>query len=165
MMEIKVGLATCGIAAGGEAVFAEFKKEISQEQLNVRIKETGCIGMCYDEVLVEVTDSTGSYFYAKITPEKARRIVREHIMDCKPITEWIIKGHGCHHADTFLDKQKRIVLRNCGVIDPNSIDEYMAHDGYKAIQKCLKEYSQVEIIDIITSLGYGAGAAAVSPPV
>jgi NADH-quinone oxidoreductase subunit F len=153
MKEIKVGLATCGIAAGGESVFQEIKNEIAENNLDVQLKETGCMGMCYDEVLVEVTDGTGSYLYSQVTPEKAKRIIKDHLMDEKPVTEWIVKGEGAEAGDNFLDKQHRIVLRNCGVIDPNSIDEYMEKDGYNAIKKCIDQYSQMEVIDLIMKSG------------
>ncbi|MCP4216734.1 MAG: (2Fe-2S) ferredoxin domain-containing protein, partial [bacterium] len=80
MKEIKVGLATCGIAAGGGAVYEEFKKEIKANDLNVNLKETGCMGMCYAEVLVEVVDGSGSHLYSKVTPDMVNQIVRKHLL-------------------------------------------------------------------------------------
>jgi NADH-quinone oxidoreductase subunit F len=153
--EIKVGLATCGIAAGGESVFEEFKKEIEENNIEANLKETGCMGMCYREVLVEVDngDGSGSYMYSKVTPDKVKRIIKEHVMENKPIDEWVIKDQKSGFKDNFFDKQKRIVLRNCGIIDPDSIDEYIAQDGYNAIQKCLKEYTPEQVIDIILKSG------------
>ena len=153
MTEIKVGLATCGIASGGEAVFEEIKKEIEENDLDVKLKETGCMGMCYEEVLVEVTDDHDRYLYSRVTPGKAKRIIKEHIIEEKPVEEWIIKGNGADVGDGFFEKQRRIVLRNCGVIDPGSIEEYMSRDGYKAIQRCLKEYTPPEVIDVIKKSG------------
>ncbi len=157
MKEIKIGLATCGIAAGGEAVFNEIKKEINENKIDVVLKETGCMGMCYQEVLVEVSGSEipGSFMYSRVTPDKVKRIIREHIMENKPVQDWLIKGNGEFHgfSDNFFEKQKRIVLRNCGVIDPDSIDEYIANDGYKAIQKCLNEYTPEQVIEIISKSG------------
>ena len=153
MSEIKVGLATCGIAAGGESVFAEFEKEIKANNLDICLKETGCMGMCYEEVLVEVTDKNDSYLYAKVTPDKVNRIVKEHVIENQPVEEWIVKGNGKGAEDGFFDKQKRIVLRNCGVIDPGSIEDYIARDGYKAIQKCMEEYTPLEVIDIVIKSG------------
>jgi len=153
MKEIKVGLATCGIAAGGEAVYEEIKKEIHENQLNITLKETGCMGMCYEEVLVEVGDEKGNYLYAKVTPDKVKRIVKEHIIENQPVEEWVIKGNGAGSGDGFFDKQKRIVLRNCGIIDPNSIEEYLERDGYKAIQKCLTQYKPEEVIEQIMTSG------------
>jgi NADH-quinone oxidoreductase subunit F len=153
MKEIKVGLATCGIAAGGEAVYKEIEREINENHLDVTLKETGCMGMCYEEVLVEVADDSGDYLYSRVTPEKAKRIIKDHVMENHPVEEWIVKGNGAGKGDGFFDKQKRIVLRNCGVIDPGSIEEYLAHDGYKAIRKCLTGYSPDEVIDMVIKSG------------
>lgn len=154
MKEIKVGLATCGIAAGGEAVFEEIKKEIKENNVEVILKETGCMGMCYREVLVEINsgEGTDTFLYGNVTPDKVKRIIREHVMENKPVTEWTIKDE-TQFKDNFFEKQKRIVLRNCGIIDPDSIEEYEAHDGYQAIKKCLKEYTPDQVVEIITKSG------------
>lgn len=153
MKEIKVGLATCGLAAGGEAVYKEIEKEIKENHLEVTLKETGCMGMCYGEVLVEVIDDSGDYLYSRVTPEKAKRIIKDHVMENHPVGEWIIKGNGAGKGDGFFDKQIRIVLRNCGVIDPGSIEEYLAQDGYKAIRECLTGYTPDEVIEMIIKSG------------
>ncbi len=153
MKEIKVGLATCGIAAGGMLVYDELKKEIKNNNIEVELKKTGCMGMCYREVLVEVKDDSDSYLYANVTPDKVKRIITEHIINNKPVKEWIIKSKSINKEDAFFKKQKQIVLRNCGIIDPSSVDDYILNNGYKAIQKCLNEYSKMEVIDIIIKSG------------
>jgi len=153
MKEIKVGVATCGIAAGGMLVYDELKKEIKNNNIDVELKKTGCMGMCYKEVLVEVIDDSDSYLYENITTDKVKRIITEHIINNKPVKEWIIKSKSINKEDAFFKKQKRIVLRNCGIIDPTSIDDYISNNGYKAIQKCLNDYSAMEVIDIITKSG------------
>lgn len=153
MKEIKIGLATCGIAAGGEAVYEELIKELKENHLDIPVKETGCMGTCYAEVLVELIDDNDSHLYAKVTPDKVKRIVSEHIMGHKPVEEWIIKNKNIDKEAAFFKKQKQIVLRNCGVIDPSSIDDYIAHGGYQAIQKCLREYTPDQVVEIITKSG------------
>ncbi len=153
MREIKVGLGTCGISAGGQPVYNALKQEIDDKKLDVVLKETGCMGMCFVEPLVEVTDNGKSFLYSHVTPDKAKRIVADHIIDGNPVDEWIVKSDTVAESDTFFKKQKRIVLRNCGVIDPGSIDEYIAHDGYEAIKKVIAEYSPEQVIDVITSSG------------
>lgn len=153
MKEIKVGLATCGIAAGGETVYEEFKKEIKENNLDIPVNETGCMGMCYAEVLVELVDENESHLYSKITPDKVKRIITEHVMENNPVEDWIIRNNTIDKEQDFSRKQKQIVLRNCGVIDPGSIDDYIARDGYKAVQKCLKEYSPDQVIDIVKKSG------------
>jgi NADH-quinone oxidoreductase subunit F len=154
MKTIKVGLGTCGVSAGGEKTFEAIKNEIEKQNIQVVLKETGCNGMCYREPLMEVIDEEShSFLYGDVTPEKAKRIMTEHILGNTPVKEWVIKNSNPSEDDSFLMKQKKIVLRNCGIIDPNSIDEYIAVDGYTAIQKALSEYTPEKVIEIITNSG------------
>src|SRR3989339_38420 len=160
MKKIKVGLGTCGISAGGELVFNKLKEEIKTKNLGIEVNETGCMGMCYEEALVEVIDDNDSFLYSNVTVDKVGRIVNEHLINNKPVIEWIIKSNEISKEDDFLKNQKRIVLRNCGVIDPTSIDEYVEHDGYKAIEKVLKSFTQQEVFDLIIKSGLrGRGGA------
>ncbi len=154
MKTIKVGLGTCGVSAGGDKTYEAIKDEIEKQNIQVILKETGCNGMCYREPLIEVIDEEDhSFLYGDVTPEKAKRIMAEHVAGNEPVREWVIKNSGPSQDDSFLSKQKKIVLRNCGIIDPNSIDEYIAVDGYKAIQKVLKEYTPEKVIEIISNSG------------
>ena len=89
--EIKVGLGTCGISAGGETVFEKLKSEVQKRGLDIIVKETGCMGMCYMEVLVEVCLNGENYLYCKVTPDKIEKIISLHILQNKPINKWIIK--------------------------------------------------------------------------
>ena len=154
MKTIKVGLGTCGVSAGAEKTYEAVKLEIEKQNIQAVLKETGCNGMCYREPLVEIIDENkNSYVYGEVTPEKAKRIMNEHVLADAPIEEWIVQSTKPVDDDTFFKKQKRIVLRNCGNIDPNSIDEYIAVGGYQAIQKVLKEYTPEQVIDIMTRSG------------
>ena len=154
MKQIKVGLATCGISAGGKNVFNTLAKEIEDNNLEVSLKETGCMGMCYNEVLVEVTDEDNNNFlYAHVTPEDAKEIIEKHIINNTPVEKLIVKSTQKADGDNFFDTQQRIVLRNCGLIDPTSIDEYIEQDGYKAIKKVLTDFSENETIDFIIDSG------------
>lgn len=153
MKKIKVGLGTCGISAGGQLVFEKFREELRQKNINADLCETGCMGMCYEEALVEIEDENDDVLYSKVTVDKVGRIIDEHLINGNPVSEWVIKSHDCAKEDSFFKNQKRIVLRNCGVINPSSIDEYIAHDGYQAIQKVIANYSQDEVIDIIIKSG------------
>jgi NADH-quinone oxidoreductase subunit F len=110
--------------------------------------------MCYREPLVEIIDEKqNSYVYGEVTPEKAQRIMAEHVLGDTPVEEWIVHSIKPVDDDTFFKKQNRIVLRNCGNIDPNSIEEYIGVGGYQAIQKILKEYTPEQVIDIMTRSG------------
>jgi len=155
---ITVGLASCGVAAGGDEAYDALSTKIRQKGLNVELKQTGCMGMCYNEVLVEVTSPDGGrVFYKHVTAEKIDRMVEEHLIGGQPVTEWVIPEE---EIDNLLAKQKRIVLRNCGIIDPESIDDYLAADGYKAIEKILCSMLPQEVIDEVTKSGLrGRGGA------
>ena len=153
MKTIKVGLGTCGISAGGQLVYNKLVEEIKTKNLEVELKETGCMGMCYEEVLVEVEEDNGTFLYSKVTPERASKIVTEHIINNAPVKEWIVKSDEVNKEKDFLKNQNRIVLRNCGIIDPTSIDEYIAHNGYKAIQTVLKNSTPIDIVDQIIKSG------------
>ena len=152
-MEIKVGLGTCGISAGGKAVFAALQQGIAERNLDVTLKETGCMGMCYEEVLVEVNDNADSWLYAKVTPEKVTGILDQHSVGKQPVSEWMVKGAEVEAEDPFFDKQERIVLRNCGIIDPSSIEEYIARSGYEAARKVLTGMSPEDVIDTVFNSG------------
>jgi len=154
MKTIKVGLGSCGVSAGGEKTYEAIKNEIERQNIQVILKETGCNGMCYREPLMEVIDEqNNSVVYGEVTPEKAKRIMTDHVLNDKPVEEWIVQGNIPTQDKSFFEKQHRIVLRNCGIIDPTSIEEYIAAGGYQAIQKVLKEYTPEDVIDIITKSG------------
>jgi len=156
---VKVGLASCGIAAGGKKVYDTLKASLNDHGLkNVELRRTGCMGMCYSEVLVEVFPPQGRrVFYRNVTPEQVQRIVEEHLIGGKPVSEWVMPAD---EIDNLLSKQRRIVLRNCGIIDPESIDDYLGAGGYKALEKVLHSMSPPEVIDEVTRSGLrGRGGA------
>ncbi len=156
---VKVGLASCGIAAGGQRVYDTLKARLNDHGLkNVELRRTGCMGMCYSEVLVEVFPPQGRrVFYRNVTPEQVQRIVEEHLIGGKPVTEWVMPAD---EIDNLLSKQRRIVLRNCGIIDPESIDDYLGAGGYKAMEMVLHSMSPQEVIDEVTRSGLrGRGGA------
>jgi len=157
---VKVGLASCGIAAGGQRVYDALKDSLITHGIksNVELRRTGCMGMCYSEVLVEVFPPMGRrVFYRNVTAEHVQRIVEEHIIGGNPVTEWIIPAD---EIDNLLSKQRRIVLRNCGIIDPESMDDYLAADGYKALDKALNSMSPQLVIEEVTKSGLrGRGGA------
>jgi len=159
-MEILVGTGTCGVSAGALKVLESLKKEIESRGLDIPVRETGCMGMCYREVLVEIRDNGKSRLYGSVTPQKVAKIVEKDLIEGKPIDKWIVRDESERKDDSFFARQKRIVLRNCGDIDPSSIDDYIAHDGYKAIKKVLREYKPDEVIEEIKKSGLrGRGGA------
>ncbi|MBT3224943.1 MAG: NADH-quinone oxidoreductase subunit NuoF [Deltaproteobacteria bacterium] len=162
MDTITIGTGTCGVSAGAEAVLEAFQRLISDNQNNtILLAETGCMGMCYKEVLVEVKNSQGEFLYGDVTPDKAAQIFQEHLLEGHPLDEWLVlQNHQEGNERDFILKQHRIVLRNCGLIDPMSIDDYLSKDGYKAITKALMEISPEELIQSVIDSGLrGRGGA------
>lgn len=155
MTEVLVGLGSCGLAAGGLKVYQRFSELLGPDDSGTALKKTGCIGMCYAEVLVEVRDdSNGSTLYGNISPDKVGRIVEGHLKNGQVISEWVVNANGSS------SKQKRIVLRNCGVIDPDSLDEYLARRGYEALEKVLSQMTPAQVIQLIADSGLrGRGGA------
>jgi len=152
MKTVKIGLGTCGISAGGEKVYRAFQDELKEKQGSFELKETGCIGMCYREVLVEVSNGNGTaHMYGEVTPERVARIVDEDLVGGTIIDEWLVSGEGREVG--FFDNQQRIVLRNCGIIDPGSVDEYIKRGGYEAARKALTSMSPEQIIDEVVKSG------------
>ena len=162
MKIITVGTGTCGIAAGAEKVLDEFKRLVgTKAEKRVALRETGCIGMCYAEVVVEIADGDEKWLYGNVTPEKVDRIWEDHVKNGHPVEEWVaLRNYQIGREDSFLKEQKRIVLRNCGHIDPLSLEDYLTHDGYKALERVLKGTTPDEVINIILSSGLrGRGGA------
>ncbi|MDI6816673.1 MAG: NADH-quinone oxidoreductase subunit NuoF [Actinomycetota bacterium] len=161
--QVKVGLSSCGVAVGGRGVYDALAAKL--KGMDVELEPTGCLGMCYKEPLVEVSLSENQHFiYGDVTPERVDRIIDEHIVHGRPITDWLLttKSSGFGKSDYFTG-QTRIVLRNCGVINPESIDDYIAAGGYGAIEKALAGMSPEEVIEVIEESGLrGRGGAGFS---
>jgi len=154
---IKVGVASCGIAAGGSRVLGTFAAQINSRSLQATVKPTGCIGMCYQEVLAEVIRDNHPVLYSKVTPERVERIIEEHVIGGHPVEEWVLPQD---EVAGFMSRQKRIVLRNCGIIDPESIEDYIDSGGYRALEKALGKFTPLGVIDEITRSGLrGRGGA------
>lgn len=153
--QVIVGLGSCGLAAGAGKVFETLKKIREEKNLDFELKKTSCIGMCYREPLVEVVDASGSYIYGEIDSVKAAEILEKHIQNAQPIKEYVVKTDLFETKDNgFFEGQVKIALRNCGYMDPESIDEYEARDGYKAISKIATEGIQSpEVIQCILDSG------------
>lgn len=153
--QVLVGLASCGIAAGAQKVFNRMSGLKEADHLPFELKRTGCIGMCYREPLVEVIDSTGSYLYGEIDENKAVEIIEKHVKQGEPVKEYIILSDLFKTEDNeYVDGQIKVALRNCGVIDPESIEEYQERGGYQAISKLVKgNVSPEEVIQTIIDSG------------
>ncbi len=161
---IAVHMGTCGIANGALNVLSAVEEELKLQKLTdkVAVIKSGCPGLCFDEPLVTVSiPGKASYIYRKVSPENAKKIVAQHIGNNQPVTEWLINAAGEKFEEiNYLKYQKRIVLANCGFIDPEKIEEYIARDGYFALAKSIKEMQPADVIDIIKKSGLrGRGGA------
>ena len=153
--KVIVGLGSCGIAAGAGKVYDKIKALQAAEQLDFELKKTSCVGMCYREPLVEIIDETGQYLYGEVSEERAIEIIDKHIGQHNPVKEYVVQSDLFDTPEkTFLEAQVKIVLRNCGHIDPENIDEYEAREGYQAIRKIARErISRNEVIQTVLDSG------------
>ncbi len=144
----------------------ELKKQLGDNNLQdtVQIVETGCFGLCASGPVVIVYPEAA--FYSNVKVEDVTDIVQQHLIRGKLVERLLHKEKDGEPpvkslTDTeFYRRQTRVALRNCGVINPENIDEYIAFDGYQALIKCLTEYSPQEVIDIIKQSGLrGRGGA------
>jgi len=183
-IRIAVGMATCGRSSGAGKVYEEIARQIEQTGLDTILTQTGCIGFCQREPLVDVTVVGGPrVIYEKVTPDKAAVIVAALARNdipaedalCRISTDYsLVNDEAVTYPEgdnglskvpffekiPFFGKQVRVSLRNCGFIDPDSIKHYIARGGYKAFFKVLKEMKPEDVIKEIKESGLrGRGGA------
>ncbi|HVP17811.1 MAG TPA: NADH-quinone oxidoreductase subunit NuoF [Spirochaetia bacterium] len=157
--QVAVGMSSCGIAAGARVVFETLRKEVSGRGLPFDVVETGCIGACHAEPLVEVREADGRKFlYGNVDETGAHSIVESHLLGRTPVALLLIPDDY-----SYLTRQKRIILSNCGVIDPESIEQYIARDGYAALRRALTSMTPEAVIAEVKKSGLrGRGGAGFS---
>ena len=170
--KISVGMATCGLSTGAGKVYEALQKELEKGKLKFRLSQTGCIGFCQKEPVVDILEpGKPRVFYQGVTPERSSELVHqwlenkvvEDLLLCKMEREdWIADGKtkdysilnipggidGTHHYHEipFYSKQLKIALRNCGFINPDHVEEYIARGGYFSLYQALFEMKPEEII-------------------
>ncbi len=139
---VNVCMGTGGIAAGGEMVMQAFHEEFeaagikdAKIEKHCKLHKVGCRGFCARDVLVDISVNGEASTYQYIEPKMVKRLVKDHVIGGKPVTEWLV-GDDYH---TFHDNQKKIILSDLGKIDPESIEEYLEIGGYKATRKAVIE--------------------------
>lgn len=154
-------------SSGSDLIIEQFEKQLADHDLENEIKviRTGCFGLCEaGPVVIVYPEGT---FYSHVKPADVKEIVEEHLLKGRVVRRLVYAEKG-EHPDagkpldeiSFYKHQTRVALRNCGVIDPENIDEYIAFDGYMALAKCLTEMSPQEVIDHIKAAnlrGRGGG--------
>jgi len=175
--KITVGTATCGLAAGGGEVLKAVKSEVAKRKLDVQVSQTGCIGFCEMEPLLYLWEpGKPRVIYKQMTPEKVAKVIEKfekgEIVKAWALgqieeEEFLIENRVEHYPVkkqwngnipdynkiNFNKKQVKIALRNCGYIDPESIEEYITKGGYFALYKTLKKIEPQKVIEIVTKSG------------
>ncbi len=164
MKDILVCNGTGCTSSKSPKILENFKRIIKEKDIkDVSVIRTGCFGLCAKGPVVIIRPE--NTFYAKVKPEDCEEIVQKHIIEGEVVQRLLCKdvdGNLVEKLDDldFYKKQKRVVLKNCGKIDPENIDDYIAQDGYKALEKVLKEMTPDEVIEEITKSGLrGRGGA------
>ncbi len=150
-------------SSGSQKIITEFEAQIEKNALTdeVKVVRTGCFGLCaLGPVVIVYPDGT---FYSRVEAEDVKEIVEEHLLKGRVVERLVYndvaEGTEIEHGNvslndtTFYAKQKRVALRNCGVINPESIDEYIAMDGYAALGKALTEMTPDEVIQVVKDSG------------
>jgi len=167
-VEVRVGLGSCGIANGAEPVWEALQRGAEEADQVELIKAVGCGGNCHREPLVEIVEGNGHrWVYTHVTPEMAPAILRHHLQPRRlpARLRWTFErlkesAPPEPSLEPSAAQGARIVLENCGVISPASLDEYRSRGGYEALEKCRRSQSPQEVIDIMSAAGLrGRGGA------
>ena len=165
MPKLYVGMGSCGLSAGAREVLEALRNLAAAHEGAPPPEITGCIGMCYREPLVEVRENGRRTLYGEVTPAKAETIFRRHLLGGEILEDEVVlrlerDAAPAGQEAEFYSQQQRIVLRNCGTIDPESIEDYEAAGGYQALAKALREMTPPGIIQEIKDSGLrGRGGA------
>jgi NADH-quinone oxidoreductase subunit F len=166
-IHVLVGTATCGRAAGALDVIGAFKNELARQGIDVPIIQVGCIGLCYAEPLVVISKPESlRIVYHNITPDLVPRLVEGYIQGDDPCLELALGTLETDERESpyipelsRFEHELRLILRRCGTIDPENIDDYIVSDGYMALDKALR-MSPEEIIEGVKKSGLrGRGGA------
>ncbi len=154
-------------SSGSEMVIKALEKELAANNLTdeVKIVKTGCFGLCANGPVMIVYPEGA--FYSRVSADDIAEIVSEHLLKGRLVTRLLYEDSVHENNDIksldetdFYKKQKRVALRNCGVIDPENINEYIAYDGYQALGKVLTEMKPEDVIQVLKDSGLrGRGGA------
>ncbi len=164
---IYIGMGTCGLASGGQATYNAFQTELLKYKLDVEIIPVGCIGSCFCEPIVDIKlPGKARVVYKQITSDKVIEIIQRTLQQEEIITDWVMGKYTAEGTDVdypeipllkdfhFFAKQEKFVLSRCGIVNPESLNEYIAHeDGFKALADVLETNDPQNIIDAIKNSG------------
>ncbi|WP_337872224.1 NADH-quinone oxidoreductase subunit NuoF [Ignavibacterium sp.] len=158
---IIIGMGTCGLASGAGKVKETIIEELKKLNIEAIVESTGCIGYCAVEPIVDVKLSgEDRVSYCEITPKIVSKFLHTVLVEKKIFKEKLLGTHGKTNSDArninetpFFEFQRKIVLSNCGIINPDSIDTYLAYGGFKAFDKVVRLMRPEEVIKEITVSG------------
>ncbi|MCJ7715643.1 MAG: SLBB domain-containing protein, partial [Anaerolineales bacterium] len=169
---IILGLGTCGIAAGANEVATEVQIELEKHKIDAQVISVGCIGMCHNEPLIDIQQpGLPRITYTNVKPKMVGKIIEKHLVQGEYNKRWIygqlpvdngktIDGIPLYDDLPFYNKQVRIALKNCGIIDPERIEDYLVQGGYSGLAKVLFKLSPEEVVEELKDSGLrGRGGA------
>jgi len=159
-VELRIGLASCGVANGARPVHEALEAAVAEAR-HGSVKAVGCAGMCHNEPIVEVVDTAGARaVYTHVTPELVPAIARTHLRPARLVTRarWLAAslktgdtGGAGTECVTHRDETPRIVLENCGRIDPSSIEDALDRGGYDSLTRCLETLTPAQVVEMVTA--------------
>lgn len=181
--EIRIGLGSCCVASGSQEIRSAIEQMIVQNELQIKLKQVGCIGMCHQVPLVEVVpEGKEAVLYSKVQPGDVQEIIEKHFKPQNALTR--LKNKFLHtaksiqndhnwegierysldvretHVATFLGHQIPVATEYRGIINPVDIEEYKSRGGFEGLQKCLSEMKPLEVVEEIRKSGLrGRGGA------
>lgn len=148
--KVVVGYGSCGIAAGAKEIHDVLDEELKALKNGYKLDITSCMGMCYKEPMVEITDGQKHYVYGDVSKKVAKQIVDSHLKEGQIVEKNLVFSTDKKTDDQkFLDRQTRLVLENCGHINPERIDDYLEVGGYEATKKVLTSMTPEEIRELV----------------
>jgi NADH-quinone oxidoreductase subunit F len=167
---IYLGTASCGRASGAMQTLEAIQKTLAEDHIDARVVQVGCIGPCYLEPLMDIAlPGMPRVSYAKVTPRKARTILESVLLKGDFISKLAVgylgtegippAGIPAFFDHPMLKPQARVVLRNCGLIDPEDIDQYLAQDGYQGLARAFELGPEGVIAEVKSSGLRGRGGA------
>jgi len=162
---ILIGMGTCGLANGAQKVYDAILAVLAEKKIDAEVVKTGCVGFCSREVIVDIKlPDLARISYSQVKPEQVPEIIETTLINRQPVIGQVL---GLYRQDgqdgwgelpdistiPFFAKQKKNVLENCGIIDPGSIDQYLAYQGYRALSRVLREKNRQEWVKEIFDSG------------
>ena len=158
---IFIGMGTCGLASGANKVKAAIESELSKLNIKAIIVPTGCIGYCAKEVIVDIKlPNKDRISYSEIEPKDVPALLKKTLVDKQILIEKLLATFGKTdeyvtniNEIPFFAKQQKVVLENCGIINPTSIDEYIAYGGFSALEKVLSKMTPKDAVNEVLNSG------------